>query len=326
MKSAAGSTLPRYRFLSIGQRGVGKTVFLTACYLNAHRDQNQQREFWLEDGHAAARTLLDNVLMYVADHRRYPPATLKVTPIDFVLKQQRQWGQETLGQVQWWDIPGELCHLQHPEFVELLGQADGICLFVEALPVVQNADNPQALDRQFQPLLTLVDALVSEPRLLPLAIVVTKCDQLAPHPLAWQRLQKGLHALRLPLETAGLPHQFFYSEIPLAEKEGVVQLRLNRAGTPIFWLFARIYQQRLPDAAADAPIFYLPTHLPAWIPKGVRLPLQQLFTRLPPWSLFLGLLGVTGAIAVLLLMVLSWHSPRPLTPNTEQTPPMPSLR
>jgi hypothetical protein len=49
MIPATLSALPQYRFLSIGQRGVGKTVFLTACYLDSHRDQKQQRKFWLED-------------------------------------------------------------------------------------------------------------------------------------------------------------------------------------------------------------------------------------------------------------------------------------
>ena len=316
------SALPQYRFLSIGQRGVGKTVFLTACYLDCHRDQKQQRELWLEDSNIQVRKLLDNVLVYIAKNRVYPPATLKITPLDLVLQQRCQWGQEVLGWVQWWDIPGELCHLHQPEFADLLQQADGVCLFLEAAPIVQNADNLNALNQQFQPLLSILESLVYQQRPLPLAIILTKCDQLAAHPLVWQRLQKGLHFFDIKLATSSLPYKVFYSEIPIVEKDGIFQLQLKRVSTPIFWLYSKIYQQRQPENLQEKDVFYRPTPLPRWIPSLWRNKLGNLFTQTPQWGLFLGLLVIMGILSTVLvsgLSLLQNRSPSLANPATVES-------
>jgi predicted AAA+ superfamily ATPase len=64
-----------YSFLSIGQRGVGKTVFLAACYLESHQDTEQQRLLWFDCEDRDARRTIDNLLLYVAITGEYPPAT-----------------------------------------------------------------------------------------------------------------------------------------------------------------------------------------------------------------------------------------------------------
>lgn len=241
-------------------------------------------------------------MIYIAKNHIYPLATLKITPIDLILKQRRQWGQEILGWVQWWDIPGELCHINQPEFTDyLLQQADGVCLFLEAAPIVQNADNLNALNQQFQPLLSILESLVYQHRPLPLAIILTKCDQLAAHPLAWQRLQKGLHVFNLKLAISSLPYKIFYSEIPIVEKEGIFQLQLKRVSTPIFWLYSQIYQQRQPEALPETDVFYRPTPLPRWIPAPLRNQFENLCIKTPQWGLFLGLLVIMGILSTLLV-------------------------
>lgn len=257
---------PIYSFLSIGQRGVGKTVFLAACYLEAHQDTEQQRLLWFDCEDRDARRTIDNLLVYVAKTGEYPPATLKITNFDFLLKQRSQWGHQTLGQVRWWDVPGESCHVHNPAFTAMLNHSDGCCLFLDAPSLVQKADDSASLTKLLQPLESVVELVVHQGLSLPLAIILTKCDQLPPHPLFWQRLKKALNPLVTRLQEWQANYQLFYSEIPIAETDGVSTLQLTRVGTPIYWLFSNIHRSRQSKMGTVDPQipYYIPTPLPPW--------------------------------------------------------------
>jgi hypothetical protein len=257
---------PIYSFLSIGQRGVGKTVFLAACYLESHQDTEQQRLLWFDCEDRDARRTIDNLLVYVAKTGEYPPATLKITNFEFLLKQRSQWGHQTLGQVRWWDVPGESCHVHNPAFTSMLNHSDGCCLFLDAPSLVQNADDPASLTKLLQPLESVVALVVNQGLSLPLAIILTKCDQLPPHPLFWQRLKKALNPLVTRLQEWQANYQLFYSEIPITEIDGVLTLQLTRVGTPIYWLFSNIHrscQGEMETVDPQIP-YYIPTPLPPW--------------------------------------------------------------
>ena len=257
---------PIYSFLSIGQRGVGKTVFLAACYLESHQDTEQQRLLWFDCEDRDARRTIDNLLVYVAKTGEYPPATLKITNFEFLLKQRSQWGHQTLGQVRWWDVPGESCHVHNPAFTAMLNHSDGCCLFLDAPSLVQTADDPASLTKLLQPLESVVELVVYQGLSLPLAIILTKCDQLPPHPLFWQRLKKALNPLVTRLQEWQANYQLFYSEIPITEIDGVSTLQLTRVGTPIYWLFSNIHRSRQGETETVDPQmpYYIPTPLPAW--------------------------------------------------------------
>lgn len=275
---------PIYSFVSIGQRGVGKTVFLAACYLESHRDTEQQRLLWFDCEDRDARRKIDNLLVYVAKTGEYPPATLKITNFEFLLKQRSQWGHQTLGQVRWWDVPGEACHIDNPDFTAILTHSDGCCLFLDAPSLVQTADNPSPLARLLQPLESAVELFINQGLSLPLAIILTKCDQLPPHPLYWQRLKKALNPFVIRLQAWQANYKLFYSEIPIIELDGVSTLQLTRLGTPIYWLFSNIHRSRQAETTVVDPQmpYYIPTALPTWFHRllGGKLP-QENFNAVP---------------------------------------------
>ncbi len=328
MASSVEQEKPFYSFLSIGPRGVGKTVFLAACYLECHRDHSQQRLLWFDCEDREVRRTIDNLLIYVAKTGEYPPATLKIANFDFCLKQRHQWGNQTLAHVRWWDVPGEACQMTNPAFTNLLTRCDGCCLFLDASLLVQLASDRPRLARLLQPFEALGDWIANQELTLPLALVLTKCDQLSPHPLPWQRLQQGLHPLLTRLQTGQIPHQIFYSEIPIVEVEGLKTLQLSRVGTPIYWLFSQIHRRQhptpetSPPSAASAEDYYLPTPFPRWLPQGLGQWIAQLAeasgarqSRLFVLLVLLGLLS--GGLGV---MVYNNIERSPLRPNPEKTP------
>lgn len=215
---------------------MGKTVFLAACYLECHQDREQRRWLWLDSKNTGVCHIVDQLLLYVAKTGAYPPATLKITSFDFLLRQRRQWGLKTLAQINWWDVPGEICNSHNSQFIKLLEQAQGGCLFVEASLLIHQADNPRALARILEPLATVAEMVAAGGRPLPLALVITKCDLLSPQALSWQRLQRALAPLLEKLQYWQQPHQVFYSEIPIVEQDGIPRLFLNRVSTPLYWL------------------------------------------------------------------------------------------
>lgn len=320
---------PFYSFLSIGPRGVGKTVFLTACYLECHRDSSQQRLLWFDCEDREVRRTIDNVLIYVAKTGEYPPATLKIANFDFCLKQRHQWGNQTLAHVRWWDVPGEVCQVTNPAFTNLLTRCDGCCLFLDASLLVQLASDRSRLNRLLQPFEALGEWLVHQELTLPLALVLTKCDQLSPHPLPWQRLQQGLHPLLTRFQTWQLPHQVFYSEIPIVEVEGLKTLQLSRVGTPIYWLFSQIHRLQHPNAdsslhpepESSTEGYYLPTPPPRWLPQGLGQWIAQLSeTSAARQSRLLVLLVLLGLLSGGLGLAVYYNIERSLLrPSPEQT-------
>ena len=86
MPKSVDQILPSYNFLNIGERGVGKTVFFSACYLECHKDKEQQRLFWFDCENKEICQTIDEILSYIAKTGKYPPATLKITNFEFALK------------------------------------------------------------------------------------------------------------------------------------------------------------------------------------------------------------------------------------------------
>ncbi|MEB3308792.1 MAG: hypothetical protein VKJ02_01005 [Snowella sp.] len=316
------ANLNRYNFLSIGQRGVGKTVFLASCYLECHQDKAQQRLLWFDCENPEVRQLIDHILSYVAKTGDYPPATLKVTNFGFDLKQRHQRGSKTVGRVQWWDTPGEMCDSLNASLKTLLANADGCCLFLEAPALVKASDSPLALMKLLRPLEAVIELLHQDGIDLPLAVIVTKCDYLSPHPLQWQCLKKALTPLFQKLKAQQAPYQVFYSEIPITVIDGIPTLQLIRVGTPIYWLFAEIHKRRSPDYDPQlAPSeYYIPTPPPKVLTPflGNRHNFHQL-NQIPKRQLLLGLMSLMGLITLGLALILQ-YSFKPEAP----IPPKPS--
>ncbi|MGL5033530.1 MAG: hypothetical protein ACRC6M_06990 [Microcystaceae cyanobacterium] len=319
---------PLYNFLSIGSRGVGKSVFLAACYLECHRDRSSERLLWFDCEDKEVRQTIDNLLMYVAKTGEYPPATLKITNFEFLLRQRSQWGNQTLGQVRWWDVPGESCHIQNPAFTALLPHSDACCLFLDAPTLVEIAGDRLSLNRFLQPLESIVELSVNESLNIPFALILTKCDQLPPHSLYWQRLKQALHPFVTHLQQWQTDYQIFYSEIPVVEIDGVKTLQLSRVGTPIYWLFSQIHQlrQEANQITEETEInldvedaYYIPTPPPRWLNFLVAGKLSSLrFNELPKHEVLLVLL-VLMSIATISTEIALQQGLLTLPKNTQPT-------
>lgn len=271
VKRGRSAAVPVYSILNVGRRGAGKTVFLTASYLEYRQYRQERRWLWLECADPQARQNIDDLVLYVARSGEYPPATLKATRFDLLLQQRRQQGVETVAQIRWWDAPGEICDPRRPEFLELLRQTQGCCLFLEAPLLVRQADNPHYLGKLLEPLANLGEEIERANLALPVALILTQCDLLPPQPLVWQRLQRALSPLRQQLTDSRFPHQVFYSEAPILEQDGIPRLCLNRAGAPLYWLMEQMGLS--PEERLHPPPEPAPDSLTARSQRGLLLPL-----------------------------------------------------
>jgi len=316
MAKSVNQAHPSYNFLNIGERGVGKTVFFSACYLECHQDKSQQRLIWFDCEDKEVRQTIDEILIYVAKTGKYPPATLKITNFEFALKQRHQRGSKTIGRVQWWDTPGEICNINNPSFTTILGNTDGFCLFLDAASLVRVADSVATLTQVLRPLQEVIELISHQTLDLPLAVILTKCDYLPEHPLYWQRLKKSLQPLTMKLGELGVNYQLFYSEIPIAIADGVSTLQLNRVGTPIYWLFSEIHKSRSSDSSVEKSQsrntdYYIPTPLPSILkPFLGNNPQLNLLNQIPKRRVLLGLMAFMGLIALSAAMILqqTFHS------------------
>ncbi len=100
--------LPTFNFLTLGARGVGKTVFFAGCYAeinNGFLSQKKDQLSWFEGQHAQDKKNPDNIVNYVAKNGQYPPATLKITEFNLDLKQRDRQKTKKLCHFRWYDIP-----------------------------------------------------------------------------------------------------------------------------------------------------------------------------------------------------------------------------
>jgi len=306
MAKSVNQAHPSYNFLNIGERGVGKTVFFSACYLECHQDKEQQRLIWFDCENKEVRQTIDEILLYVAKTGKYPPATLKITNFECALKQRHQRGSKTIGRVQWWDTPGEICNINNASFITILGNTDGFCLFLDAPSLVKMSDSITALTQFLRPLQEVIELISHQTLDLPLALILTKCDYLPEHPLYWQRLKKALQPLTMKLGELGVNYQIFYSEIPIAIADGVSTLQLNRVGTPIYWLFSEIHKSRSAEKTQSPNRdYYIPTPLPSILKPFLGNNAQlNLLNQIPKRRLLLGLMIFMGLMALSAAVIL----------------------
>lgn len=232
-------TTPKtFSLLSIGQRGVGKTVFLTGSYVELHSDSQpkHRQQLWFDCQDSDVQENIDRLLSYIARSGQYPPPTLKITNFNFSLKRHSLSGTKTLAHFRWWDIPGESCNIDNPDFRKMVFNSHGCCVFIDAYALVHLPAYRQALEdiiQQVMPIATLVHLNRLK---YAFALILTKCDLLEPDPLTRQHLEKNLQWLTNCLNVVKANYQTFYSDIPIVHSEGVSTLKATGAAAPLLWL------------------------------------------------------------------------------------------
>lgn len=231
-----------YSLLSIGSRGVGKTVFLASSYADLHPDNqtNNPQQLWFDCQDSDTQKTLENVLSYVARTGQYPPATMKLTDFEFSLKQNTVWGSsQSLCHFRWWDTPGESCKIHNPAFQLMVLKSDGCCVFVDAHELVSKTDG-QGIKEILQPVKAITELVYQNGLKHPFALILTKCDILRSHPHDGFILDERLRPLTEFLDVMKVNYKKFYSEIPIVSipERKAFLLKSTEASLPVLWLLS----------------------------------------------------------------------------------------
>jgi tetratricopeptide (TPR) repeat protein len=243
---------PIYNLLSLGERGVGKTVFLVGSYaeLNSVSDidpdlaPNLAPSLWFECQYNPEKELLESILNYVSQTGHYPPPTLKITDFHFAFKQRKRWGVKSLCYFRWWDIPGEYCNFENPYYQTMVLNSHSCCVFINADRLVHDASYVQSLE-------TITKQVVSLARLIDrtaipyaFALIFTQCDQLPPGAIGQLQIEEKIQGLVTALESVSAKYQRFYTGIPIVERDGVFKLQSNGVSSAFLWLVAELYKKK----------------------------------------------------------------------------------
>jgi hypothetical protein len=224
-----------FNLLSIGQRGVGKTVFLAGSYAELHADRKRLQQLWFDCQDSQAQANIERLFSYIVQTGTYPPPTMKVTNFSFSLKRRRLWGVQTLSHFRWLDIPGEICNIHNRDFRAMVSDSHGCCLFIDAYTLVHNNGYLQALEDITKQVMAIASLAHLNDFKYPFALILTKCDLLEPGRPS-QQLEKFLQPLTTRLDAVRANYQTFYSLIPIVHIQDASIVRVIGAAAPLLWL------------------------------------------------------------------------------------------
>lgn len=226
-----------FSVLSIGQRGVGKTVFLAGSYAELHSpaQRNRTQRLWFDCQDSQVKEDIEDILNYIRETGQYPPATMKVTDFNFSLKRHTLGRNQTLCNFRWWDIPGELCDINNPNFRTMVLNAHGCCVFIDAYALLYKPTYYQDLEGIIQQVMPIANLVGMNSLRFPFALILTKCDLLEPNLLSQKHFQKYLQPLTSRLDSVA-KYQTFYSNIPIVSLTGAAILKAKGAAAPLLWL------------------------------------------------------------------------------------------
>ncbi|MGL5034165.1 MAG: tetratricopeptide repeat protein, partial [Microcystaceae cyanobacterium] len=242
---------PIFNLLSLGERGVGKTVFLVGSYaeLNSVSDidpslsTNLTPSLWFECQYNPEKELLESILNYVGQTGHYPPPTLKITDFHFAFKQRQRWGIKTLCYFRWWDIPGEYCNFENPYYQTMVLNSHSCCVFINAQRLVHDPAYGESLETLTKQVISLARLVDQHSLSYSFALIFTQCDRLAAGAMAQLQIEEKVQGLIHALDGATAKYQRFYSGIPIVEKEGFFKLQSNGVSSAFLWLVAELYKK-----------------------------------------------------------------------------------
>ncbi|WP_299411178.1 tetratricopeptide repeat protein [Acaryochloris sp. IP29b_bin.148] len=278
--------------LSIGERGVGKTVFLVGSYTesNSSYEGEQQNQLWFDCQDQEAHENIQGVMNYIAQTGQYPPPTMKISGFNFSLKQQRFWGTQTLCYFRWWDMPGEICDIQNNDFQSMILSSQGCCVFINAYALINDPTYLESVKDVIE-LVTAIASLVKHHRLqYPMALIFTQCDRLEAGPLGQLQIEKCLEPLIIRLDNARSNYRRFYSSIPIVRTDGMPVLRATGSADALVWITSELCRASSVSSGQD---------LAAGLSQGSSLKkFVHTVNRKPAITMGLIAAGVVGLIAI----------------------------
>lgn len=227
--------------LSIGQRGVGKTVFLVGSYAELHaKDPAAAPEpVWFDCQDSQVQSNLEQIFGYITRTGQYPPATMKITNFDFELKRQTAAGTETLAAFRWWDVPGEACKTDNRDFHQIVSRSSGCCAFIDAHALIHDRTYLLALEDIFAQVAAIATLVSLNHLKYAFALILTKGD-LINLPSDQQLLEERLQPLTARLTDLGVPYRTFCSVIPIVSTNGTWTLEATNAAAPLLWIVSEL--------------------------------------------------------------------------------------
>jgi tetratricopeptide (TPR) repeat protein len=233
-----------YSLLSIGQRGVGKTVFLAGSYLELTHDKtnNNSDRVWLEYQNQQAKENVLGIVDYIEKYAQYPPATMKISTFDFSLKQRGLFGEKTFCHFRWWDVPGETCNINSPEFQKIVLSSHGCCLFVNAYELVNQPGYLASLEPLVKQVIAIASLVNQNQMQYPFAIILTQTDRMETGAIGLIKIEEKLQPLMARLNLAKAKCKQFYSSIALETKGDRAFLKPEGAAAPFLWIASQLNQ------------------------------------------------------------------------------------
>ena len=242
MKKISAGVTNTFNLLSIGQRGVGKTVFLAGSYAELHSNHQLKppQKLWFDCQKSQDEEKIDRILKYVAQTGQYPPATMKITDFNFSLKRSSLWTTKTLCHFRWWDVPGESCNSSNPEFQKIVLSSHGCCVFINASALVNDRNYLQPLEEIIQQVVAIASLVNQHGLKYAFALIFTKCDLLNLDPISLLQIEERVQPLLTRLDAVKADYQKFYSAIPIISFAGVPILKAKGASAPLLWLISQL--------------------------------------------------------------------------------------
>ena len=243
--SSSPSEYPHFNLLSIGQRGVGKTVFLAGSYAEIKQvsSEKEHQEIWFECEKEDEKKSLNSILDYVKRTGEYPPPTLKMTNFDFILKQRNHKKNKTLCHFSWSDIPGEYCDFNHPDFQTLVLSSHSCCVFINGEKLVKDTsyiDELEGLVKQVMAIAILIDQQAID---YGFALIITQCDRLGSGSMIRLQIEENLQFLTTRLEAVNAKYQRFYSGIPIVSKDEGYYFQVQGSAAAFLWLVSELEKE-----------------------------------------------------------------------------------
>lgn len=290
--------------LSIGERGVGKTVFLVGSYTesNSSYEGDQQKKLWFDCQDQEAHENIQGVMNYIAQTGQYPPPTMKISGFNFSLKQQRFWGTQTLCYFRWWDMPGEICDMKNRNFQSMILSSQGCCVFINAYALINDPTYLESV-KDIIELVTAIASLIKHHNLqYPMALIFTQCDRLEEGPLGQLQIEKCLEPLIIRLENARTNYRRFYSSIPIVRTDGMPILRATGSSDALVWITSELCKARSVQSGQD---------LASSLSQSTSLEQFVHTARRPAFTLSLIAAGVVGLLGIGFALTSLWSNQQP---------------
>lgn len=235
--------LPTFNFLTLGKRGVGKTVFFAGCYAelnNGFLSQKKEQLSWFEGQHSQDKKNLHSILDYVAKTGQYPPATLKITEFNLDLKQRNRQKTTTLCHFRWYDIPGESCDLNDPVFQQLILKSHSCYVFLNSAHLVNQSTYVENLDSLLKQVISIANLQKKRNHDYRFALIFTQLDRLPNKETARLQVEEKIRPFLIALEEKNIKYIRFYSEVPIIQTDNSYKLNPTGTAVSLVWVVSEL--------------------------------------------------------------------------------------